>query len=173
MPARIFSEIRRSNAAPSSSLRSRSTRSRCNRLRTSRDTRRIGLCLERARDRERNTAPLRLFLAELFSAGLGERVVLGAAVVFRRLPACVEPAGLFEAMERRKQRAWLDDEGAAGHLLDAARHAEAVQFAAGERFENQQVEGALQQSGALTRHRDSLLSTFYTSGRVMGFLSDV
>src|SRR5204863_2226534 len=90
-----------------------------------RDTRapsgaRFALRLQSAGDGQRDPVPRRRFLPELLPTATGQPVVLRAAVVLRQLPRGREPAGLFEPMQRRKQRARLNGKRAAGDLLDPA-----------------------------------------------------
>ena len=99
---------------------------------------------------------LACLLAQLSLARLGERVVLGPPVVLGRVPGRLEPAGFFEPMQGRKQRAGLRREGAAGQLRDAGRHAEPVQLAGAERLEDQEIEGALQE---IAREADVFISS--------------
>jgi hypothetical protein len=70
-------------------------------------------------------------------------------------------------MERREQRAGLHDKGAAGDLLDAARDAEAVQRAGGQRLQDEQVERALEKSRSRSRQWCSPIGIRYE------FLSNV
>jgi hypothetical protein len=58
----------------------------------------------------------------------------------------------FHPIECGEERAWLDLKRAAGDLLHAARDAEPVQLTERERFENEQVERALQQVGLSVSH---------------------
>jgi len=63
-------------------------------------------------------------------------------------------------VERREERAGLHEEGAARDLLDAARDAEPVELAEGERLEDEQVEGALEQVGG-RQGRSSRIEVLY------------
>jgi len=49
-------------------------------------------------------------------------------------------------MEGGKERAWLNDKSAAGDLLDSPRDSQPVHFAGDKRFQDQQVQSALQES---------------------------
>src|SRR5581483_8692018 len=64
----------------------------------------------------------------------------------------------------------LHEVGAAGHLLDAARDAQAVHLLERDGFEDEEVEGALENGGAL-RHAAALVSDVYRS--VGFFVSNV
>jgi len=63
-------------------------------------------------------------------------------------------------MEGGEEGAGFDEEGAVGDLLDAAGDAEAVELACAEGFEDEEVEGSLEEVG-LALH--GLLSIRYTS----------
>jgi hypothetical protein len=56
-----------------------------------------------------------------------------------------QPAALFEAVQRRKERAGADVECPLGDLTDAARNAEPMVRPEGERLQDQQVERAAEQ----------------------------
>jgi hypothetical protein len=90
--------------------------------------------------------PARRFRVEVAAARLGELVELRPAVVFRLAPLGLQPALLFEAVERGKERTGLDVEGAAGDLRDSARDAKAVIGAQRKRAQNQQIERPLENS---------------------------
>ena len=57
-------------------------------------------------------------------------------------------------MKGGKQRAGLDQECSLGDLLDATRDAQAVKFTGTERFENQEIEGALEEICRVLRSFD-------------------
>ena len=96
---------------------------------------------------EGDFGPLLGFRAELAAAGFREAVETGAAVVLGLAPVGGEPASFFHAMERGEQRAGFDEESAVGDLLDAAGDAEAVELARAEGFEDEEVEGSLEEVG--------------------------
>ena len=110
-----------------------------------------------------DAAPFGGFDRELLSAGRGELVELCFAVVVRGAPGGVEPAFLFHAMEGGEEGAGLDDEGAGGDLGDAVGDAEAVQRLEAERFENEDVERALEERGRCggSRHRPRPIECLY------------
>src|SRR5512132_1254010 len=109
--------------------------------------------LESELDGDGDALPLSGLDVELSSAGGGELVVLGAAVVFGRPPAGGKPAGCLETVERGEERSGPDIEGAARDLLDAAGDAKPVQLAESKRFEDQEVERPLKQIGLRGGHR--------------------
>src|SRR5688572_2688432 len=128
------------------------------------------LRLQRVTDRKCDAVPLRGLVAEPPPAGLGQRVKLGASIVFRRLPGRGQRAGFLEPVQGGEERSRLNAEGAAGDLLDAARRAEAVQLAGGERLQDEQIERALQNGRAGFRQ---CLSYRNTIGVSVTFLSNV
>jgi hypothetical protein len=99
------------------------------------------------RDGQRDTIPAPGFGGELLLSGLGEAVVFRPAVIFGVSPERRDPAFFFHAVQAGKKRAGFDGESAASDLLNSAGDAEAVQFAGDEGFEDEHVEGALQQGG--------------------------
>src|SRR5215471_6044857 len=116
MPSLIFSAVRRSMYARSSSFRSRSCRSRSNM--------RASSCVaERQTDGDGDARPLVGLLPELPSAGACELVVFRAAFRVRLAPVRLQPSGLLHTMERREETAGLHPEGALRDLLDPPRDA--------------------------------------------------
>src|SRR5208282_2427701 len=115
-----------------------------------------------AGDGDGDAAPTLGFRFELAAARFREVVILGAAVVLRFTPVGAEPAFFLHAVQSRKERAGLDLEGAAGHLLDAAGNAQAVEGAEAEYLEDEHVEGALQEFGLFVA-QEILLSDLYMS----------
>src|SRR5919205_36702 len=148
-PAATLASTSSSRYASSSSARSRSTRSRSSRLRrrlSSRGT--SGIVnnlsgLEGARDGHRNPPPVLGLGVELAPPGLGEPVVLGAAVVLRLAPGRLQPARLLHPVQGREEGAGLDDECPLRELFDAARDAQPVQRAEGQRLQHQEVQRSL------------------------------
>src|SRR5688500_17634646 len=129
-------------------------------VRTPRVTRRqtdmpSDLALQQTGDGGRASRPaLRLDIQPL-ATGARQRVKARAARIFRLTPLGVEPAGPLEPLERGQQRSGIDFEDPARHLFYTARDPEAVHRLQAERFENQQVEGALDDVGAWLFHDDS------------------
>ena len=70
--------------------------------------------------------PGTLFALELFAAGGGKFVILGAAIIFGGAPARFDPAATLQAMQRGIERALLDLQNAFGDLLDAFRNGPAM-----------------------------------------------
>src|ERR1043166_9369638 len=68
-------------------------------------------------------------------------------------------------MQSGKGRAGVGGKGASGELLDSARDAKAMQFAGEERFQDKEIECALQKRGLFGLHR-VLLSAVYTGPRI-------
>jgi hypothetical protein len=133
----------------------------------------IALCFQGARNRECDLVPVGRFFAQLALPRFRELVILGAAVVLGRLPGRFEPARFFEAVQRRKERSGLHGKRPARNLLDAARHAQPVQLAGGQGFEDQEIQRPLQQRFPTVGHAALLLSTVYTRSSVPRFLSSV
>ena len=88
----------------------------------------------------------------------GEAVKLGAPVVVGYAPLGVEQPLLLESEERRVERALLDEQGAARHLLNAEQHAVPVQRPQRGGLQDEDVERSGQQVRA-RRHGGILLST--------------
>jgi len=88
-----------------------------------------------------------LFGLERRAAAGREAVELGFAVVGGCAPAGGKQALTFEAVESWIECALFDREGAAGDLLDAEEDAVAVHFTEGDGFEDEEVEGALEEFG--------------------------
>jgi hypothetical protein len=114
---------------------------------------------EDAGDRSGQPIPVGALLVELLTAEPGERIEAGLASSVGRGPFSCEPAALFEAMERGIERALLDLQDVAGHLLQALRDGVAVDRAEGDDFQDEDVERALEQVGfgGVARHA----KTFY------------
>src|SRR4051812_52258 len=89
-------------------------------------------------------APCRGFFDELFLAGGSELVEACAPVVLRRSPGRFEPAAFDQAVERRIERSLIDLEHAARELLDALADSPAVHRFERDGFEDEEVEGPLQ-----------------------------
>src|SRR5580704_17396247 len=119
-----------------------------------------------AGDSERDAGPAFGLGIELAAASGGEFVIFGAAVVFSLAPVCGEPALLFHAVERGKERAGFDLEGAASDLFDAARDAETVKLDEGEGFEDEHVERAEEEIGLVGGHGWSCLYRRSLGGKV-------
>ena len=80
--------------------------------------------------------PVGAFLIELLAAKTSERVELGAAVVFARLPFGRDPALLFEFVKSGIERAVAHLENVSGNLRQALADGPAVEWFEGEDFED-------------------------------------
>ena len=101
------------------------------------------------RDRGGQPLPAGGFAFQLRATRPGQRIVFGAAVVVALAPFGRNPALLFEAVEGRIQRALLDLQDFVGHLPDALCDGPAVPGSKRKGFEDQQIEGALNEVGGL------------------------
>src|SRR5262245_63982515 len=87
--------------------------------------------------------PLFGLLFELPTARSGERIKLGAATEFARLPLGPDPALLLELVQRRVQRSIAHPQLVAGDLAQSLTDRPAVERFERQNLEEQQVEGAL------------------------------
>ena len=101
---------------------------------------------EGARNRLHEAIPARGLLTQATASERGEAVVLRLAVVLRRPPFARDKPLVLEAVQRGIQRALLDEECAAGDLLDPEQHAIAVQLAQRYGLEDEEIERAGKQS---------------------------
>jgi len=102
-------------------------------------------CVQSARDRQRDAAPLHGLDIQLAAACFGQLVVFCPPIVFRFPPGGGEPTCFLHTVEGWKQRSRFDQEGPGSDLLDAPGDSQAMHWIKGQRFENEQVERALQQ----------------------------
>src|SRR5579864_5530705 len=100
-------------------------------------------CLERASNRHGDASPTHGLAFELAAPGLGQPVVLGAAIVLRLAPFRAEPAFLLHAVQSGEERTGLDFKCPAGDLLNAARNSQTVHLAQGQGLQNEHVESPL------------------------------
>ena len=122
------------------------------------DGRRVMRCGWRAtgcRDRFGVAQPGGGLGAQALAAGGRELVVAGAPVVLARAPLGAEPAASFHALQRLIERAVVDAERAVRALLEPGRDGVAVHGAPAERFENEEVERALEEGQCLVGRRHS------------------
>src|SRR5947209_2801144 len=105
------------------------------------------LQLHDAGDRRRQAAPVGGFLLEMPAAGPRERVELRAAVVLARLPLRGDPPLLLQLVQRRIQRPVADLENVARDLFQALADRPPVQRFERDDFQDQQVQGALDEIG--------------------------
>ena len=87
--------------------------------------------------------PVGSFFFELGTAGGCERVELGLAAGFAFGPLGLDPTLLLEAMQSGVERALLHLEDFAGKLLNPLGDGPSVEGFEKERFEDQEVEGSL------------------------------
>jgi len=80
-------------------------------------------------------------------AGGGESIEARAAVVLRGAPRRFEPTSFDEAMERGIERSLVDFQDAAGDLLDPLADPPAVHGLERDGFEDQEIEGPLEDVG--------------------------
>src|SRR5262249_20071674 len=80
---------------------------------------------------------------ELASPFRRELVVLGAAVVLRPPPRCLDPALVFHAVERWVERAFLEAERVVRSVLDPPRDRESVLWPPRQSLENQELDGSV------------------------------
>src|SRR5262245_47660097 len=113
---------------------------------------RLPLGLQDPSDGGRSPRPVRGFYLQLLPAGARQPVVLRAPGTGGLLPLGVEPSGTLQAAQRRQERAGIDLEHAARHLLDAAGNAESVHRLEAQRLENEHVERALNDVGVVRVH---------------------
>ena len=114
---------------------------------------------QRARNPDGNGEPVFGFRFELAPARFRQAVEFRAPIVFRFAPLGFEPAGFLHPVESGEERARLHVEGALRDLVDAGGNAEPVERLGRERFEDQEVEGALEEIGrefVLVAHIDNL-----------------
>src|SRR5262249_54801729 len=103
--------------------------------------------------REHDPLPLLGLPLELAATGGLEAVRLDAVAVLRLAPRADDGALLLQTMERREERARLDDEGAGRDLLDPLGDREPVARLERERPQDQEVERSLEQLGPTGRRR--------------------
>src|SRR5262249_17822228 len=101
--------------------------------------------IEHARDRAGKTLPLAGFPDELLPARSGEGVEARAPIVLGCAPLPRNPPASLEALQRRVERAVLDQQFIFGGLLDRAHDRVAVLRLEDQRPQNQQIEGSLQE----------------------------
>ena len=94
-------------------------------------------------DRRRQPVPARLLDRQLRATRPGERIELGLAARFRLAPLRFQPAFLFEAVQRRIQRALVDLHDLAGDLLEPSRDGVAMRGLERQDLQDQHVERAL------------------------------
>src|SRR5438067_1287564 len=131
------------SSATSRSAAGQSTSARSPRVSWRHNDMLLPLGLQQPRDGGGAARPLGGLDRQLLSAGARQRIEPRAPRVLGLPPFAVHPAGAFQPLQRHQQRAGIHLEHAAGHLLDAARDAEAVHWLEAERLQNEHVERAL------------------------------
>ena len=101
-----------------------------------------------------NVSHASLFGFELLFAFSGERVKLGAAIIFRRAPFRGDPSAAFEPMESGIERALLHAQHVARDLLEPFGNRPAVLGFVGDTPQDQQVQSALRQFDPRRHSRD-------------------
>ena len=89
------------------------------------------------------TLPLFGFASQRFTAFGGELVILGATIIFGRVPFGFDRAGTFHAAERGEQRTGIDAEDAVADLFNAKGNAVAMHGFESQGFEDQHFESSL------------------------------
>jgi len=100
---------------------------------------------DRRRHGRRHAFPARGLDLEVLPSRLRQAVVLRATTVLGLAPLGAEPTLLLQAMQGRKQRAGLNVERAPSDLGDAAPDPEPMVGAQGQRAQDKQIEGSLQE----------------------------
>src|ERR1043166_7668159 len=151
MPRRVFSAVSISIWKANSSLSSAAKRARRrNSARMRVSAARAWCSMESALgredepDRADESVPGRELLSQRASSGGGEPVVLRAPAVLGDAPLRIDPAPLLEPDERRVDGALPYLQRVLGELLDAVGESPSVHRRERERFEDDQVERALQ-----------------------------
>src|SRR5262245_13056243 len=94
-------------------------------------------CPQRQLHRDHEPIPALRLLLQPATAGCGEAVVLGSAVVVRSAPFGLEQTLVLEPIQRGVERALLDRQRLVRDLLNAQQHAVAVQLAERNRLEDE------------------------------------
>src|SRR5262245_7311194 len=121
---------------------------------------RIGLSLSRSHhlgNGDRQVIPVCFFGFQLFAACGSEFVKPGATVVLRSAPFALDPAPLFDAVERWVQSSLFNGQHVFSELLYALTDAKAVHLAQAERLQYEHVQRPLRQARLLLFHELSLL----------------
>src|SRR5215472_11329530 len=92
------------------------------------------------------------FLFQLLAAARGQLVELGAPVVLRCAPACLNPATALQPMQRRIKRALLDAQHIGRDLLDAFRNGPPVTRPERQGLQDEEIKRPLRQIDAVGSH---------------------
>src|SRR5258708_2809852 len=96
-------------------------------------------------DGQAKPIPALAFHSQLLTARFGQRVVLRSAVVFRLTPFRLDPAAVLQPIKSRVERAFSHAQDVIGELLDALSNAKPVHRSVVEDFQNQHIQGALEE----------------------------
>ena len=113
---------------------------------------------ENARDGGGQAAPLRGLSDQPLAAGFRQLIEPRLAIGVRGAPFGPDPFPRFEALQRRIERAVIDDQRLRRLILDGAGNALAMLRTVDQRLEDEHVERALQQRRALVGLAGGLLS---------------
>src|ERR1700719_5293783 len=104
---------------------------------------------QHARDGGGDALPVRGFLVQVFLAGTRQRIALCTTIVLTRAPLTLDPAFLFQLVERGVERPVADLKNIAGYLKQPLPDRPTVQWLEGENLENQQIQSPLEEIGRL------------------------
>src|SRR5580698_6029011 len=116
---------------------------------------------QRVFNRTGNCGPLFCFNSKLTLAGSSPTVELGSPIILRITPEGAQPPSLFQAVKGRKERSRLDLKCPPGDLLNAAGNPQSVHFAFTDCFQDQQIEGALQEIRLIPFHPSTPIEQLY------------
>src|SRR5579864_230293 len=107
----------------------------------------------------RQTFPLTQFFLELFGACGSQFVELGTAIVVGDAPLGIDPASLLQSRQCGIQRSLAHLKSFLGNLLDALGNSPTMHRFERQRFEDQQVQSALQQLHLFAHQASYRMST--------------
>lgn len=117
-------------------------------------------------DRHAELAPCLSLEFQLSHARLGQLVVLGATIIVRYPPSCLDPATPLETMQGRIERALLDAQHIARNLLHTFGNSPSVLSTGQQSAQNQEVQCPLGQFDSLGQFRPLSLRQKNRSGVV-------
>jgi hypothetical protein len=100
------------------------------------------LCGESRGNRSSQAIPTFCLLPQTPSTGGGQLIKLGAPIVFRRSPACLEQSLPHQAEQGGVKRALFDQQRSSRNLLDAQQNSVAVQRTKRDCLQNEEVKSA-------------------------------
>ncbi len=83
--------------------------------------------------------------------GSGQPVKFGAASAFQFAPLAINPAFFFQPVQSRKERSGSDHKNSVGHLFDAVRDTDSMEWLEFECTKNEEIESPLKE-----RHVDMI-----------------